>query len=111
MKQTVKPVRERDDVIETWKLDLERILWSYHENGRPDGRTGVIGNPKTIQEFVQEQMNVAYKQGKQDGIGYDSHLEDKIREKIGQCQQPRDRSCEYCSALHDVLSLIKDSNL
>lgn len=41
--------------IETWKLDLERLLWSYHENGRPDGKTGVIGNPKTIQEFVSHQ--------------------------------------------------------
>lgn len=38
--------------IEIWKLDLERLLWSYHENGRPDGKTGVIGNPKTIEEFV-----------------------------------------------------------
>lgn len=42
------------DWIETWKLDLERLLWSYHENGRPDGKTGVIGNPKTIQEFVEK---------------------------------------------------------
>jgi len=38
--------------IETWKLDLERLLWSYHENGRPDGKTGVIGNPRTIEQFV-----------------------------------------------------------
>lgn len=45
------------DRTETWKLDLERLLWSYHENGRPDGKTGVIGNPKTIQEFVQNRID------------------------------------------------------
>lgn len=42
-----------ETTIEIWKLDLERLIWSYHENGRPDGKTGVIGNPKTIREFVE----------------------------------------------------------
>lgn len=47
----------KSKTIETWKLDLERLLWSYHENGRPDGKTGVIGNPKVIEEFVQKLLD------------------------------------------------------
>lgn len=48
-----------EDTIETWKLDLDRLLWSYHENGRPDGKTGVIGNPKTIDDFVEKLISQA----------------------------------------------------
>lgn len=36
-----------------------------------------------------------------------SDLEHKILAKIGQCKQPIGYSCEYCSALHDVLSMLK----
>ena len=55
IKEIRELVKERETTIETWKLDLERLLWSYHENGRPDGKTGIIGNPKTIEEFVSHQ--------------------------------------------------------
>lgn len=55
--------------IEMWKLDLERLLWSYHENGRPDGKTGVIGNPKTIQEFVQSLLSLSTQKAREeDGL-------------------------------------------
>lgn len=54
-----------DETIETWKIDLERLLWSYHENGRPDGKTGVIGNPKTIEEFVRKLLESTESQIKQ----------------------------------------------
>lgn len=64
---TNPPTETVSDVIEIWKLDLERLLWSYHENGRPDGKTGVIGNPKTIEEFVVKLMNSQYEMGKEDG--------------------------------------------
>ncbi len=40
------------------------MIWSYHENGRPDGKTGVIGNPKTIEEFVQKLID----KKREDGI-------------------------------------------
>lgn len=36
-----------------------------------------------------------------------SDLERKILTKIGQCKQPVGYSCEYCSALHDVLAILK----
>ena len=58
---------KNDMTMETWKLDLERLLWSYHENGRPDGKTGVIGNPKTIEDFVQNKMDIEYHRGVEDG--------------------------------------------
>jgi hypothetical protein len=30
----------------------------------------------------------------------------KIEVKIGQCKQPITQSCEYCSALHDIKTII-----
>lgn len=36
-----------------------------------------------------------------------SDLEHKILVKIGQCKQPVGYSCEYCSALHDVLAILR----
>jgi hypothetical protein len=50
---------EVEMTIETWKIDLERLLWSYHENGRPDGKTGVIGNPRSIEIFVDSLITKA----------------------------------------------------
>lgn len=117
MTKTLDPqVEARFDstVIETWKLDLERLLWSYHENGKPDGKTGVIGNPKTIEEFVIKLMNEQYQVGKADE--YRDFLEKlnkrasglirNIREQEGTPDCPDDGEMQaYITGVHDMIPM------
>lgn len=111
---THSPTETVSDVIETWKLDLERLLWSYHENGRPDGKTGVIGNPKTIEEFVVKLMEEQYAKGKVDEYqDFLSKLQKRadglaqsIREQEGSPEYPGEAEAQaYITGLHDMIPM------
>jgi hypothetical protein len=43
------------DTIETWKVDLSRLLYSFKED-RPDGKTGEYGNYHTIEKLVSNTL-------------------------------------------------------
>lgn len=107
IKEIRELVKERETTIETWKLDLERLLWSYHENGRPDGKTGVIGNPKTIEEFVAHQKALSRAEVLEEVRGKveELHSTSETGSVQHECSQ---EGYEY--GLEDVLDLLTGDN-
>lgn len=103
-----------ETTIEIWKLDLERLIWSYHENGRPDGKTGVIGNPKTIREFVENLLLSTQQEAVEEAL---AQRDDALIKKIkGMMKEVNDNSnigedteFAYNEALYDLLSHLQET--
>lgn len=48
---TQKPI---ETTIEIWRGELSRLLFSFEDGGRPDGKTGAVGTYRTIDQFVEK---------------------------------------------------------
>ena len=75
------------------------IKWLVEESGEPEHLVmlmqSVYVNPESMFKFYSHSLAEARRE-----------WVEEIKKKISQCKQAPGMSCEYCSALYDVLSIL-----
>ena len=78
------------------KRDREIIYKSTFSEEWQKNLVSKLGKPSTVSEALDSQKQDLKKK-----------IEEWIKDKFSECKQPPGHSCEYCSALHDVLEVLE----